>query len=176
MHAELFIYELPISALTDQGGPIARLQGKRITSLPYIVHSGIYLKVLPSRLGAFCPSGDIRLRSSSSLSGMQFSEPSDLAGPWIPQHSPLYVWGPSTIDGHADVCIRIIDLSFSDPARLVPRRKGGSVVGPRMDNCTCRLHDEGWMLCFPTTSSLRLLFRSVMQAWSKGFGACWYLK
>lgn len=161
--SEVYIYELPIAPLTDEkhSEPFSppRIQAKRITSLPPYF-GGLHPKspiLRQSTAHNNTPEASI-LTIIKSLGGLHFP-------------GKLHIWGPpsrivSSLNHCSEIHIRIFDFSYADPARLALsfpwlRKDGGrtdlttetyfrrKMVGSRMENCACELHDEGWTVVLP---------------------------
>lgn len=161
--SEVYIYEIPIALLTNDGKHSEtfsppRIQAKRITSLPPYF-GGLHPKSSILRQSTAHNSPDASVLSiTKSLGGLCFP-------------GKLHVWGPpsrivSSLEHCSEIHMGILDFSYADPARLArsgPRSNKDGVQGDlrtaaryrrmmtwsRMENCACELHDEGWAVVLP---------------------------
>lgn len=174
--SELYIYEIPSKLLDDTklAEPISphKIQGKRIISLPPYF-GGQHPKSLFLRQSSACEPIEVEMLSlTKPLGGLHFSTQGTSSDSRTPQFAKLHIWGPpshevSVLRCCPEIQINVFDFSYADPARLagsklwvtplgfkndtvMAKRRRSRMIGPRMDHCACRLHDEGWAVVLPT--------------------------
>ena len=167
---ELFIYDFQWQIFIDKHAHDSPyVEGKGIMSFPS-TFGGLHKKS-PIRDQLSPEPINSPLGRSFAIGGMAFLPRPPIRHRWHEQGSRLSIWGPKLHppdhDSRTEIELKTLDFSFADKdrlaasrvpdrpeievQRLVPfERYGRVMMGPRMLNCCCVLHDETWAVELPS--------------------------
>lgn len=132
--------------------------GKRLTSLDQ--HMG--------GIHTFCPLNQLASLPEMAMGGLQIPHTAENqeAYPRTVRYQKCFVWGPATSGGECTrISLKVFDLSFTDQQRMRSLMTYSVGGGWRRDkkfhniclnafHCACALHDDGFRIVLPDTSSV----------------------